>query len=54
MNCDMTLLMFKIYRRACEGVYKIIHTREHVIQDPEWSIKLPLATLRSNLLILKS
>ena len=53
MNRDLVHLAYTAYRRACEIIYKLVHTQEYVLEVPSFSIKLPMATLRSNLMVLR-
>ena len=53
MNQELVWLVHTIHCKAAENVYKIIHTREYVIEDPGFSIKLPMATLRANLMLMQ-
>ena len=54
MDQDTVIMTYTLHRRASEAVYYIIHTREHIIQEPDMSIKLPIATLRANLRLMLS
>ena len=53
MNEDLAWLVHTIHCKAAEVVYKIVHTREYVLEDSGFSVKMPMATLRSNLMLLQ-
>ena len=53
MNTELTIFALTLYRRSCEAIYKIVHTKAYVLEEPLFSFKLPVATLRSNLMVLE-
>ena len=53
MDQDTVIMTHTLHRRASEAVYFIIHTRQHVLEEPEMSIKLPMATLKCNLRLMQ-
>ena len=46
MNHETVWLMHLMHCNASEKVYKIVHTRDYILEDSGFSIKLPVATLR--------
>ena len=53
MNHEIAWLVHNIHAKAAETIYKIVHTRQYTVEDEDFAIKLPVATLRVNLLLLQ-
>ena len=54
MNHELVWLTHNIHCQAAENVYKIVHTKEYVLEDSGFSVKLPMATLRANLMLMQA
>ena len=53
MNPETVWLALKIYARCSEAVYKMIHTTNHAVGESDFTIKVPISTLKHNLYLMK-